>query len=117
VITMRLYKEIDIGVTYANVITSTYLDGGAIPLIMNTDRDAIQLACKSVVRINTADLKIVRIVDTLHLTQIQISEALHRDAVKRPKDFEILGKLEPLQFDSRGLLMPMNHTIDKRAVA
>ena len=117
VITMRLYKEIDIGVTYANVITSTYIDGGAIPLIMNTDRDAVQLACKSVVRVNTADLKIVRILDTLHLTQIQVSEALYHEALKRPQDFEILGKLAPLQFDSRGRLMPMNHTIDKRAVA
>jgi acyl-CoA synthetase (AMP-forming)/AMP-acid ligase II len=117
VITMRLYKEIDIGVTYANIITSTYLDGGAIPLIMNTDHDAIHLACKSVVRIKPADLKIVRILDTLHVSQIQISEALYREALKSPNDFDILGALEPLRFDARARLVPMNHTLDKRAVA
>jgi hypothetical protein len=117
VITMRLYKEMDVGITYANIITSTYLDGGAIPIIMNTDHDAIALACKTVVRTKPQDLKIVRILDTLHLTQIQISEALYRDAVKRPDDFEILGELETLAFDARGRIVPMNHTIDKRAVA
>jgi len=50
VITMRLYKEVDIAKTYANIIASTYLDGAAIPMIMNTDEDAIRLAVKTVVR-------------------------------------------------------------------
>ena len=50
VITMRLYKEIDIAKTYANIIASTYLDGAGIPMIMNTDEDAIRLAVKTVVR-------------------------------------------------------------------
>ena len=33
-------KKIDIPSTYANLITSTYLDGAFIPMVMNTDRDA-----------------------------------------------------------------------------
>ena len=107
VITMQLYKEMDIFLTYANVITSTYLDGAAIPIIMNTEHDAIALAIKSVVRVKFNDLKIVRITDTLHLSHIQISEALYADAKNRPNDFEILGKLEPLQFDGLGRLAPM----------
>ena len=37
---------IDIAKTYTNIIASTYLDGGCIPMIMNTDRDAIALAVK-----------------------------------------------------------------------
>ncbi|MBE0624150.1 MAG: DUF2088 domain-containing protein [Burkholderiales bacterium] len=51
VITMRLYRAIDVGPTYANVITATYLDGAAIPMIMNTDREAVQLAVKSILRV------------------------------------------------------------------
>ena len=107
VITMQLYKEMDIFLTYANVITSTYLDGAAIPIIMNTEHDAIALAVKSVVRVKFDDLKIVRITDTLHLSHIQISEALYADAKNRPNDFEILSKLEPLQFDGMGRLLSM----------
>ena len=107
VITLQLYKDMDIFLTYANVITSTYLDGAAIPIIMNTEHDAIALAIKSVVRVKFADLKIVRVTDTLHLSHIQISEALYADAKNRPNDFEILGKLEALQFDGLGRLAPM----------
>ncbi len=107
VITMQLYKEMDIFLTYANVITSTYLDGAAIPIIMNTEHDAIALGIKSVVRVKFEDLKIVRVTDTLHLSHIQISEALYADAKNRANDFEILGKLESLQFDGLGRLAPM----------
>ena len=53
------------------------------------------------------DLKIVRVTDTLHLSHIQISEALHADAKNRPNEFVILGKLEPLQFDGLGRIAPM----------
>ena len=44
---------------------------------------------------------------TLHLSHIQISEALYADAKNRPNEFEILGKLEPLQFDGLGRIAPM----------
>jgi hypothetical protein len=74
---------------------------------MNTEHDAIALAIKSVVRVKFEDLKIVRITDTLHLSHIQISEALFVDAKNRPNDFEILGKLENLQFDGLGRLAPL----------
>jgi hypothetical protein len=76
VTTMRLYKEIDIPKTYANIIASTYLDGGMIPMIMNTDEEAIRLAVKTVVRIKPQDVKIVRIRNTLELVDIQVSEPL-----------------------------------------
>ena len=74
---------------------------------MNTEHDAIALAIKSVVRVKFDDLKIVRVTDTLHLSHIQISEALCAEAKNRANDFEILGKLEALQFDGLGRLAPM----------
>ena len=58
VITMQRYKEMDIFLTYANVITSTYLNGAAIPIIMNNEHDAIALAVKSVVRVKFEDLRL-----------------------------------------------------------
>ena len=107
VITLQLYKDMDIFSTYANVITSTYLDGAAIPIMMNTEHDAIALAVKTVVRVAFKDLKVVRVTDTLHISHIQISEALLADAKNRPEDFEILGALQELQLDGLGRLMPM----------
>ena len=56
IITMRLFREIDIPSTYANIITSMNLDGGAIPMVMNTEQEAIQLAVKTVVRVKAPGL-------------------------------------------------------------
>jgi len=107
VITMRLYKDLDIGKTYANVITSTYLDGAAIPIIMNTDQDAIRLAVKTVVRVKPEDTKIVRIANTLEVMDIHVSEPMLPFIKANPSMFEVIGELEPFKFDAKGTLYPM----------
>jgi len=104
VITMRLFKAMDIAPTYANVITSAYLDGAAIPCIMNTEHDAIALAVKTLVRVKPADARIVRIRNTLELTHIQVSEALLEHARKNPQQFEIVGAPASFKFDGEGNL-------------
>jgi hypothetical protein len=108
VITMRLFKEIDLGYTYANVITSTYLDGAAIPMIMNTDEEAIRLAVKTCVRVKPEDTKIVRIRTTLELAHIQVSEPLMAEVRANPAQFEILSEPAPLAFDANGVIRPMH---------
>jgi len=107
VITMRLYKDIDIAKTYTNIIASTYLDGACIPMIMNTDEDAIRLAAKTVVRTKPEDTRIVRIRNTLELVDIHVSEPLLREARARPEQFEIIGEPAPFKFDAKGTLYPM----------
>jgi hypothetical protein len=107
VITMRLYKEMDIVKTYTNIITSTYLDGGAIPMIMNTDEDAIRLAAKTVVRTKPQDTRIVRIANTLEIVDVQVSEPLMKYVKASPSLFEVVGQPEPFKFDAKGTLYPM----------
>jgi len=107
VITMRLYRDIDIAKTYANVITSTYLDGAAIPIIMNTDQEAIQLAVKTVVRVRPQDTRVVRIANTLEVMDIHVSEPMLPYIKANPSMFEIVGELEPFKIDAKGTLYPM----------
>jgi hypothetical protein len=107
VITMRLYKEMDIPKTYANIIASTYLDGGMIPMIMNTDQEAIQLAVKTVVRVKPQDCRIVRIRTTLDLVDIHVSEPLMAQVRANPATFEVVGESEAFKFDAKGTLYPM----------
>jgi hypothetical protein len=107
VITMRLYKEIDIAKTYTNIIASTYLDGGAIPMIMNTDEDAIRLAAKTVVRTRPENTRIVRIRNTLELVDIQVSEPMMAQVRARPEQFDVVGQPEAFKFDDKGTLYPM----------
>jgi len=98
VITYEVYKDLDISKTYANVITSTYLDGAAIPVIMNTSEEAIKLAAKTVNRVKVKDLKIVRIKNTLELIHIEVSENMFDIVSSLNNSFEVIGKPYPWKF-------------------
>ncbi len=76
VITSRLFNRIDLASTYANVITSAYLDAAAIPIVMGSNQDAVSLAVKTVLRVKPRDARIVRIRDTLSLENIYVSEPM-----------------------------------------
>ena len=107
IITMRLYKEIDVPSTYANIITSMNLDGGAIPIVMNNDREAIQLAVKTVVRVKPENCRIVRIRNTLELAQIQVSEPMLAEVRARPEIFQIASPANAFVFDAAGRVAPL----------
>jgi hypothetical protein len=110
VITMRLYRELDVPSTYANIITSCNLDGAGIPMIMNTDREAIQLAVKTVVRVKPQDCRIVRIRNTLQLAEIQVSEPMLEELRQRPDRFQTVAGPAPFSFDANGALAPLTLT-------
>ena len=107
VITMRLYKELDVASTYANVITSMNLDGGCIPIVMNNDHDAIALAVKTVVRVKPENCRIVRIRNTLHLAEIEVSQALVAEVQQQPERFELLEHPRAWPFDGQNNLAPL----------
>jgi len=107
IITMRLFKEIDIPSTYANIITSMNLDGGAIPIVMNTEREAIQLAVKTVVRVKPENCRIVRVRNTLDIAQIQVSEPLLGEVRASPEHFQISSPAAAFAFDAQGRLAPL----------
>jgi hypothetical protein len=106
VTTMRLYKDINIGATYANVITSMNLDGAAIPIIMNTDREAIALAIKTVVRTQPEQCRVVRIKNTLSLGEIEVSQNMLEGVRDNPKLFSIVSEPKDWNFDSRNAIEP-----------
>ena len=99
VITQKLFNRIDIGFTYANVITSAYLDGGLIPIVMPTEKDAVRLAIKTLLRVKPQDARIVRIKDTLTLGEIQVSEAM-LDEVRDHAGMEVVA--EPAEMLAEG---------------
>jgi len=107
IITMRVYKELDVPSTYANIITSMNLDGGAIPIIMNTDREAVSLAVKTVVRVKPENCRIVRVRNTLHLGEIEISAAMLPEVERQPERFEIVERPQAWPFDAQGNLAPL----------
>ncbi|KPK33004.1 MAG: hypothetical protein AMJ66_05990 [Betaproteobacteria bacterium SG8_40] len=117
VTTMRLYQDMDVGATYANVITSMNLDGAAIPLIMNTDREAIALAVKTVVRVKPRECRVVRIRNTLQLAEIEVSEPMLAEVKGKPDCFRIVSPARSFAFDDNGRLAPLAHGAHLEAVA
>lgn len=102
VVTRRLFAKIDYAATYGNVITSSFLERGKIPVVADTDRDAFAMALRSCGYLPPGRERIVRIKDTLHLDEVYVSKAI-LDEVESRDDVEVLG--QPLQlFDAEGNL-------------
>ena len=104
VTTLDCINKIDFSYLYANSITSTVLDAAKLPVAMNNDREALVIAVKTCNRITPETAKIVRIKNTLELTEIQISET-YMDLVKDRDDITILEDPQPMQFTDEGKLI------------
>ncbi len=75
VITRLLFSKIDYAATYGNVITSSFLERGKIPIVAETDREAFDIALRSCGHVPEGHERIVRILDTLHLDEVYVSPA------------------------------------------
>jgi len=108
VCTRRLFDKIDLAATYANHITSTVIWHAKIPVIMDTDRLAIQVALKTSNVADRSRLRVVRIPNTLHLEHIEISESL-LDEARRDPGIAVTGEPREWAFDAQGNLTDLAH--------
>jgi len=74
--TRKLADRIDWSATNQNVITSGFLSRGFLPIVMDTERAAIQLALDTCGCTNADALRMARIKNTLDLSRAQVSKAL-----------------------------------------
>lgn len=101
--TLRAVKKLDLDAMYVNGITCKMLYGCEIPPFMNNDREAIQMGLAMCVDYDTANPRIVRIPNTLHLEHIMLSEAYY-DQVKNDPRIVVESSPAPFEFDSEGHL-------------
>lgn len=100
VITRRFFDKIDVGVTYTNVFTSGFPERGKIPLVAPTDADAFLCAWRACGPVPADRLRVIRIKDTLHLSDVFVSAALVPELAARG-DVEL--DTEPVEmFDGDG---------------
>jgi hypothetical protein len=102
-ISRRFYEKIDVAATYPNCITATALNVARIPLIMDNDKEAIQVCIKASSDIGPEGVRLIRIANTLELDRIRISAALLQEAEKIPQ-LKVIGGPEPRSFDANGNL-------------
>ena len=102
-ITRRLFDKIDYDATYVNAITSRGLDFVRIPLIADSDSEAVRLALRACIGHDSDNPKIGRIADSLHTETLFISGALLNEA-KANKKIEVLEGPFDWPFDRNGNL-------------
>ena len=101
--TKRVFDKLDLSTMYPNAITCTVLGGVRIPIIMGSDKEAIQVCIKTCNEIDKNNARIVRIPNSLHLEKIMLSEAYYED-VKNNPNIIIESEPEYLSFDDNGNL-------------
>lgn len=105
VTTQRLFRKMDAEMTYPNSITNTITDVVKIPMVLYTDKEAIQMAVKSCNFIDRAHPRMIRIENTMKLKEIFISEGMLAQAGENPQ-IRVLDEPEEFPFDAKGNLLP-----------
>ena len=98
VTTRRMLNKMDFEATYPNTITNKITETMKIPMVMGSDKLAIQMALRTCFGVDEAVPRVVRIQNTMKLEYIEISEAMLEEAKRNPQ-IEIVSEVAPLPFD------------------
>jgi hypothetical protein len=104
--TARLVKSLNLQYTYMNALTSLGLVPAKIPIYFESDREGIQAALASLAAADVADMRVVRIADTLNLERFQASEPCVRTLNGHP-GVKTAGTAREMDFDTAGNLLAM----------
>lgn len=76
IITRRVFDKIDFKATYENVVTSSFLERGFVPIIVDNERTGLDYALRSCGLADLNHPRIIRIKNTLKLDEIWASQAI-----------------------------------------
>lgn len=99
IITKKLFNKIDFEKTYTNSITTTVLNGSNIPMVMENDMQAIKLGIYSSNCEDMNKVKIVRIKNTMELSEMFISEALLME-INQNTSIKVIENPKEMLFDN-----------------
>lgn len=77
--TERTVRTIDFPAVYANTIAAVEINGGKLPVVLSSDKEAILTAMLTAGKRNLADVKMVRIKNTLSLGRAFVSHNMLSD--------------------------------------
>ena len=101
VILRRVASRMDRIKTYMNCITAKTPEGARIAMMVDSDREALDIAIACCLRVDPPRARIVRIPDTKHLEWFYASEPLVAE-LQQGASSEIVGPVRPIAFDSGG---------------
>ncbi|CAM3620484.1 lactate racemase domain-containing protein [Cytobacillus oceanisediminis] len=101
--TQRLVDKMDLETTYANGLTSTVVAPTKIATTLPSDKDAIKAAIKTSNILDFKKVKMVRIKNTLEISEIEVSEEMLGYVLEHP-NMEQISDLYEMPFDGEGNL-------------
>lgn len=99
VVLRRVAEQMDAGKTYMNCITAKTPEGARIALMVDTDRQALDVAIACCLKVRAESARIIRMLDTKHLEWFYASEPL-LDELVATGSCEIVGRVAPIAFDA-----------------
>ena len=100
--TSRLFGKWNMEASYINNLTNGTLQNYKMPMVMNSDKNAIRAALQMCRLPDPSKAKVVRIHSTLELSEFQVSEALLDEA--KGLGLELCGEARDIIFDENGNL-------------
>ena len=101
-----LVKAMNYRATVINCLTAGYPDGAFIPVHFDTDREVLDAALAILGSRAPEQARILRIRDTLHLEEMEISEAVLGEPDQQTT-YTPIGETRTLEFDAKGDLLPL----------
>jgi len=103
--TKRLVDKINYKAMYMNAITAGVPEAAKVPIAFETDREAIEVALGMIGLTPPERARVVRIKNTLLLTEIDVSDAMLPE-VKAHARLSIVSDPKPLTFNKKSNLPP-----------
>jgi hypothetical protein len=101
VILRRVADRMDRTKTYMNCITAKTPEGARIAMMVDSDREALDIAIACCLEVDPARARVVRILDTKHLEWFLASESVLAE-LEPNGGTEIVGPVRPIAFDDEG---------------
>ncbi|MEA3313820.1 MAG: lactate racemase domain-containing protein [Caldisericota bacterium] len=99
--TRHLVNKINYKDMYANTITSTFLNRAKIPIIADSEKEAVEIAVKTCWKLKQSDVKLLIMKNTLDLKYLYVSKAAWEE-IKDNGNIKTYGDWEKLSFDENG---------------
>ncbi|HEY0550510.1 MAG TPA: lactate racemase domain-containing protein [Verrucomicrobiae bacterium] len=104
VTTTRLVRAMDHRATGINALTALTPQCAKIPIHFETDREAIDMTLTSLALADSQSARVVRIIDTLSLARMEVSDALREEVQRNPMLTRASDPGE-MRFDQEGNLL------------
>lgn len=100
---LRLYNKIDRASTYVNALTAQNPFKGGTPMYFDTDREVLEQALQTIGMIAPEDARVMRIRNTMYLSEVDVSEN-YLEQIEKSGNMEIIDR-DTMQFDDDGFLI------------